>query len=200
MDKLDFLAIYVLGVLLLCTFCHMICHFKMGPNWSVGQAAKWDLWNCEDWRVWGPPGTHVRLTTSQKRLSGTDFACLLYFIPVKCSIDCTWYGWPDIRKEKKKGLNSIRFWVCLGTSSGANKCIHRPFPQKWHRPICCSLSLGVCVFQKYMAASSLPRSVIDCGFFSSVCPDSIDRANGQAAISAGTGRRGIGGGPLGHTK
>lgn len=32
-----------------------------------------------------------------------------------------------------------------------------------------------------MAASSLPRSVIDCGFFfSSVCPDSIDRANGQA--------------------
>jgi hypothetical protein len=34
-----------------------------------------------------------------------------------------------------------------------------------------------------MAASSLSRSVIDCGFFSSVCPDSIDRANGQAAIS-----------------
>ena len=54
------------------------------------------------------------------RLALIHLSVFPFFHYIHVSIKCTWYGWPDIRKErneerKKNGLRESEFlWVCVG--------------------------------------------------------------------------------------
>jgi hypothetical protein len=90
--------------------------------------------------------------------------------------------------RKKKGLKESEFlWVCVGNPAELiSVYIHSSrdpfdfFSQVTHRTLNrLSIALFALALVGIWPQQKQKRSVIDCGFFS-VCPDSIDRANGQA--------------------